>query len=154
MSATAPVLAAAPLHGPGFWHRAARHRSFVLGAALTLLLVFAASLSFVWTPFSPYNVDMAAKMLPPDIHHWLGTDAYGRDVVSLLLVGARASIAVGVIAVGIGLVIGTAFGLLAAAERGWVEEIIMRVADFGFAFPAILSAIMLTAVFGGGMVNA
>jgi peptide/nickel transport system permease protein len=154
MSATAPALVAVPLHGPGFWKRAARHRSFVLGAALTLLLAFTALLSFVWTPFSPYEVDMAAKMLGPDAHHWLGTDAYGRDVVSLLLVGARASIAVGVIAVGIGLVIGTAFGLLAAAERGWVEEAIMRLADFGFAFPAILSAIMLTAVFGGGMVNA
>ena len=70
------------------------------------------------------------------------------------LVGARASITVGVIAVGIGLVVGAALGLLAAARRGWVEEGIMRVADFGFAFPAILSAIMLTAVFGAGMVNA
>jgi peptide/nickel transport system permease protein len=72
----------------------------------------------------------------------------------LLLVGARASIAVGVVAVGIGLVIGAALGLLAAARRGWAEELIMRLADFGFAFPAILSAIMLTAVFGPGMVNA
>ena len=149
-----PVIAALPLNAPGFWRRAARHHSFVLGAVLTLLLVFTALLSFVWTPFSPYDVDMAAKMMPPDARHWLGTDAYGRDIVSLLLVGARASIAVGLIAVGIGLVIGTAFGLLAAAERGWVEEAIMRLADFGFAFPAILSAIMLTAVFGGGMVNA
>jgi peptide/nickel transport system permease protein len=154
MSASAPVLAAAPMQGPGFWKRAAQHRSFVLGALLTLLLAFTALLSFVWTPYSPYEVDMAAKMLAPDAHHWLGTDAYGRDIASLLLVGARASIAVGVIAVGIGLLVGTALGLLAAAERGWIEEAIMRIADFGFAFPAILSAIMLTAVFGGGMVNA
>src|SRR5947199_8122154 len=97
---------------------------------------------------------MAAKLEPASLQHWFGTDAFGRDVASLLLVGARASIAVGVIAVGIGLVIGTAFGLVASAKRGWWEEIIMRVADFGFAFPAILSAIMLTAVFGPGMVNA
>jgi peptide/nickel transport system permease protein len=69
-------------------------------------------------------------------------------------VGARASIVVGVIAVGIGLLVGTALGLLASARRGWVEEVIMRLSDFGFAFPAILSAIMLTAVFGPGMVNA
>jgi peptide/nickel transport system permease protein len=87
-------------------------------------------------------------------HYWLGTDPYGRDEVSLLLVGARASIVVGFIAVGIGLLVGTALGLLASARRGWVEEVIMRIADFGFAFPAILSAIMLTAVFGPGMVNA
>jgi peptide/nickel transport system permease protein len=97
---------------------------------------------------------MDLKLRAPDGTHWLGTDAFGRDVASLLLVGARASIAVGLIAVGIGLVIGTAFGLLASARRGWVEEGIMRLADFGFAFPAILSAIMLTAVFGPGMVNA
>ena len=76
------------------------------------------------------------------------------EVNSLLLVGARASILVGVIAVGIGLVVGTALGLLAAARRGWVEEAVMRVCDFSMAFPAILSAIMLTAVFGPGIVNA
>ena len=149
-----PVAVPPILHALGFWKRAFGHRSFAIGAALTLLLVFAALLSFVWTPHSPYEMDMAAKLLSPNPQHWLGTDAFGRDVASLLLVGARASIAVGVIAVGIGLVVGTALGLLAAARRGWVEELIMRVSDFGFAFPAILSAIMLTAVFGAGMVNA
>ena len=149
-----PVAAPALLKAPGFWARAFGHRSFVVGAVLSLLLVLAALLSLVWTPHSPYEVVMGNKLLPPGQGHWLGTDPYGRDVVSLLLVGARASIVVGVIAVSIGLVIGTAFGLLAAARRGWVEEAIMRLSDFGFAFPAILSAIMLTAVFGAGMVNA
>ncbi|HYD77271.1 ABC transporter permease [Ramlibacter sp.] len=149
-----PVPVATPALAPGFWRRALRHRSFVIGAVLSLLLVLAAALSLVWTPHSPYDVDMSAKLLPPGPSYWLGTDPYGRDLLSLLLVGARASIVVGVIAVGIGLVIGTALGLLASAKRGWVEEIIMRLADFGFAFPAILSAIMLTAVFGPGMVNA
>lgn len=134
--------------------RALRHPSFVLGAVLSVLLAAAAALSLVWTPHSPYEVDMAAKLLTPDSKYLLGTDPYGRDVVSLLLVGARASIVVGVVAVGIGMVIGVALGLLAAARRGWVEEAIMRLSDFGFAFPAILSAIMLTAVFGAGMVNA
>ena len=134
--------------------RALHHPSFVLGAVLSVLLAAAAALSLVWTPYSPYEVDMAAKLLAPDAKHLLGTDPYGRDVVSLLLVGARASIVVGIVAVGIRLVIGVALGLLAAARRGWVEEAIMRLSDFGFAFPAILSAIMLTAVFGAGMVNA
>jgi peptide/nickel transport system permease protein len=153
---TTPTLAAAPPlpHAPGFWKRAVGHRSFAIGAALTLLVIVAAALSLVWTPHSAYEVDMAAKLLPPDATHWLGTDPYGRDIVSLLLVGARASIVVGVVAVGIGLIVGTALGLLAAARGGWAEELIMRLADFGFAFPAILSAIMLTAVFGPGMVNA
>ena len=149
MSAVLPLAKA-----PGFWRRALGHRSFVIGAVLSLLLAAAAALSLVWTPHSPYDVEMGSKLLPPGGKHLLGTDPYGRDIVSLLLVGARASIVVGVIAVGIGLVIGTALGLLAAARRGWVEEAIMRLSDFGFAFPAILSAIMLTAVFGAGMVNA
>ena len=154
MSAVLPTPAALAPPAVGFWRRAARHPSFVIGAVLSLLVLLAAMLSLVWTPHSPYEVDMAAKLRPPGGGNWLGTDPYGRDIVSLLLVGARASIVVGVIAVGIGLVIGTAFGLLASARRGWVEEGIMRLADFGFAFPAILSAIMLTAVFGPGMVNA
>jgi len=154
MSAVLPTPVAAPAQGPGFWKRALRNPSFVVGLVLTLLLVAAAGLSFVWTPHDPYEIDMGLKLRAPDLHYWLGTDSFGRDVASLLLVGARASIVVGVIAVGIGLVIGTALGLLASAKRGWVEEAIMRVADFGFAFPAILSAIMLTAVFGPGMVNA
>ncbi len=134
--------------------RALRHPSFAIGLILTVLLVGAAMLSLVWTPYSPYEIDMALRLRAPDASHWLGTDPYGRDIASLLLVGARASIVVGVIAVGIGLVIGVGLGLLAAARRGWVEEGLMRVCDFGFAFPAVLSAIMLTAVFGPGMVNA
>jgi peptide/nickel transport system permease protein len=138
---------------PSLLSRALRHRSFAIGAVLTLLLLLAAALSLVWTPWSPYEIDMSAKLQPPSGAHWLGTDPFGRDVISLLLVGARNSILVGVIAVSIGLGFGTLLGLLAAARRGWVEEAIMRLADFTFAFPAILSAIMLTAVFGAGIVN-
>lgn len=142
------------LRGPAsFLQRAFKHRSFLLGAVLTFLLVFAATLSWVWTPWSPYEIDMAQKLQRPSAAHWLGTDPFGRDVASLLLVGARNSILVGVIAVSIGLFIGAGLGLLAAAKRGWVEEVIMRLADFTFAFPAILSAIMMTAVFGAGIVN-
>ncbi len=137
----------------GFMRRALRHPSFVIGGVLTLLLAAAAALSLVWTPWSPYEMNLAGKLQPPSAAHWLGTDPFGRDVASLLLVGARNSILVGVIAVGIGLGIGGALGLLASARRGWVEELIMRLADFTFAFPAILSAIMMTAVFGAGIVN-
>ncbi|WP_390345803.1 ABC transporter permease [Variovorax boronicumulans] len=151
---TTTVPSAVALKVPGFWRRALHHRSFAIGGVLSLLLLIAAVLSLVWTPWSPYAMDMANKMQGPSATHWLGTDAFGRDVASLLLVGARASILVGVIAVGIGLVVGTALGLLAAARRGWVEEAVMRLSDFTLAFPAILSAIMMTAVFGAGIVNA
>lgn len=145
--------AGASSRGRQGWHRALRHRSFVLGAVLTMLMLGMAAISLVWTPWSPYEVDLAAKLQPPSAAHWLGTDAFGRDILSLLMVGARNSILVGVIAVGIGMGVGTALGLLAAARKGWVEEAIMRLADFTFAFPALLLAIMLTAVFGAGIVN-
>ena len=137
-----------------FSRRALRHPSFVAGGVLTLLLVLAATLSLVWTPWPVYEVNMPEKLMPPSVAHWLGTDPFGRDVASLLLVGARNSILVGVIAVGIGMTIGTLLGLIATACKGWVEELIMRLSDFTFAFPAILSAIMMTAVFGAGIVNA
>jgi len=139
--------------GGGFWRRALRHRSFVAGGVLTLLVISAALLSMAWAPWSAYEIDIAHKLNPPSPAHWLGTDMLGRDIVSLLLVGARSSIMVGVIAVGIGLLSGASLGLLAAARRGWVEEVIMRLSDFTFAFPALLSAIMLAAVAGPGMVT-
>ena len=78
----------------------------MVGGALSMLVVCAALLSLVWTPWSPYELDMAAKLSPPSAMHWLGTDMLGRDLVSLLLVGARGSIIVGVVAVGIGLMFG------------------------------------------------
>ena len=148
------AVAPAPRAPQRLWQRALRHRSFMAGAVLTALWLLAAGLAQVWTPHSPYDMDMDAKLLPPGGAHWLGTDAFGRDVASLLLAGAGSTLLVGVIAVGIGLVAGAGLGLLAAARRGWVEEAVMRLADFTFAFPALLLAIMLAAVYGAGLVNA
>ncbi|MCA0244673.1 MAG: ABC transporter permease [Proteobacteria bacterium] len=136
-----------------FWSRALRHPSFVVGGSLSLLLAAAALLSLVWQPHPPAEIDMALKLQPPSAARWLGSDAFGRDVASQLLVGAQASILVGVIAVGIGLVAGVALGCLAAARGGWVDELIMRASDFTFAFPALLTAIMLTAIYGPGLVT-
>jgi peptide/nickel transport system permease protein len=134
--------------------RAARHRSFAVGAVLVALLVATALLSFVWTPYSATDLDIPNKLKAPSAAHWLGTDSLGRDITSLLIMGARNSVAVGLIAVGIGMGFGVALGLVAAARRGWVEELVMRACDFGIAFPALLSAIMLTAVYGPGLVTA
>ena len=135
-----------------FWQRARRHKSFMIGAVLVALLILTALLSFVWTPYPAGEIDVPNKLRPPSAAHWLGTDSLGRDVVAMLIVGARYSIAVGVIAVGIGITAGVALGLLAAARRGWVEELVMRGADFTLAFPALLTAIMLTAIYGPGLV--
>jgi peptide/nickel transport system permease protein len=136
--------------------RALRHKSFVIGAGLTLALVLAALLSLVWQPYPPADIDIPNKLQSPSAAHWLGTDSLGRDIASQLLVGSQNSIVVGVIAVGIGMLAGVGLGCVAAASRsqgsGWLEELIMRASDFTFAFPALLSAIMLTAIYGPGLV--
>jgi peptide/nickel transport system permease protein len=137
-----------------FFARARTNASFVAGAILVGLLIFAAALSLFWTPYPPAAIDIPHKLLTPSLAHWLGTDQIGHDVASQLLAGARVSILVGVIAVGIGVVFGVALGLIAASAKGLTEDAIMRLSDFAFAFPALLLAIMLTAIFGPGVVNA
>src|SRR5689334_17231814 len=97
-----------------FWQRARRHPSFAIGGVLVALLILTALLSTVWTPWPAEELDIPHKLQLPSAAHWLGTDSLGRDIVSLLIVGARNSIAVGVIAVGIGVGFSVAFGLLAA----------------------------------------
>jgi peptide/nickel transport system permease protein len=138
---------------PGFFVRAWRHPSFAIGAVLTLLLLGAAALSLLWSPYPPAEIDIPHKLQGASAAHWFGTDSLGRDIASQLLVGARASILVGVFAVLIGFSIGTALGLLASARGGWIEELVMRLADFTFAFPALLSAILLGAIYGPGLVT-
>jgi peptide/nickel transport system permease protein len=133
--------------------RALRHRSFAVGGLLSAVMFGMALLSLVWTPYVPTAINIRRRLADPSFEHWLGTDAFGRDVLSLILAGAQNSITVGVLAVGIGLSLGTLLGLAASAKRGWLEELVMRFADFTFAFPAILSAIMLAAIFGPSTMN-
>jgi len=133
--------------------RAWRHPSFIVGAVLVALLLLAASLSLLWQPYPPAEIDIPNKLASPSFSHWLGTDSLGRDIASQLLVGSQNSIVVGVVAVGIGFTVGVALGCLAAARRGWVEEAVMRLSDFTFAFPALLTAIMLTAIYGPGLLT-
>mgnify|MGYP001031221785 FL=1 len=132
--------------------RAWKHHSFVVGAAIVLLLVISAAVSLFWSPYPVGDIDIPNKLAGPSAQHWFGTDSLGRDIASLLLVGSQNSLLVGFIAVGIGLGLGVPLGLLASAQRGWVEEVVMRAADFTFAFPALLSAILLTAIYGPGLV--
>jgi peptide/nickel transport system permease protein len=134
------------------WMRARQHPSFMVGVVLTALLVCAALLSLVWQPYPPADIDVPNKLQAPSAAHWFGTDSLGRDIASQLLVGAQNSIVVGLIAVGIGIVVGVAVGCVAAARRGWLDEVLMRAADFTFAFPALLTAIMLTAIYGPSLV--
>lgn len=127
----------------------------VPGAFLVLFFFGAAVVSFFYTPFNVEVLDIKNRMLTPNAVNWLGTDHFGRDILSMLMVGARTSIAVACVAVGIGLTFGVPLGLMAASNRGrWLDELIMRGNDLIFAFPALVIAIMITAVIGPGAINA
>lgn len=130
-------------------------RGLIIGAILTLLFVVMALLSFVWTPFDIESLDIKNKLRAPDATNLLGTDHFGRDILSMIMMGARTSIAIALLAVGIGMCIGVPLGLWAAARRGsFLDEVIMRGNDLIFAFPSLVIAILITAVFGAGAVNA
>ncbi|MCW2638209.1 MAG: peptide transporter permease [Dactylosporangium sp.] len=129
--------------------------SMIVGGTLVGLVVLSALTSFVWTPYDPVHVDPLHRLSPAfGGDYLLGTDKFGRDVVSRLMVGARTTLYVGIVAVGIAAVLGTPLGMLAGMVGGWVGELVMRANDLLFAFPALLLAIMLGAVFGAGTLTA
>lgn len=128
--------------------------NLIIGAVLVGIVVGFAALSIFWTPHVENAMNIRGKFGPMSATHWLGTDQLGRDVVTQLMAGARNSMTVALTAVLIGGSIGTALGLFAAAIGGWVEDLVMRFADISFAFPTLLFAIMLAAVFGPSLQNA
>ncbi|RWP49211.1 ABC transporter permease [Mesorhizobium sp.] len=134
--------------------KAFTNRSFLAGFVITALVAAVAIVSFFWTPFDVTRLIIADKTQAPSPAHWFGTDHFGRDILSMIMVGARNSIAVALVAVGIGMGIGVPLGAFAAARGGIVDEAVMRLNDLVFAFPALLSAIMITAIFGPGALNA
>jgi len=129
--------------------------SLIAGGLLVGLVVLAALVSFLWTPHDPTLVDAARKLQAPGDGYLLGADKFGRDTLSQLMIGARTTLYVGIVAVGIAAVIGTPLGLIAGmTPRGWLAELIMRVNDLVFAFPALLLAVMLGAVYGASTLTA
>jgi peptide/nickel transport system permease protein len=131
-----------------------RRVGFIAGAAITGFFAGIAVLAEFWTPYDPAALSVIDKLQAPSLHHWFGTDQLGRDVLSMIMAGAKNSVGVALLSVIIGVFIGVPLGLLAAARRGAVDELIMRGNDLVFAFPSLLLAILITAVFGPGAVNA
>lgn len=132
-----------------------RSPNLVIGGLITGSFIGLALLSLVWTPYGFAAQDIPNKLQPPSAAHWLGTDHFGRDMASMIMVGAQSSIAVAFIAVSVAALIGTPLGLWAAARPGRVvDEVLMRMSDVVFAFPALLIAILITAIFGPGAINA
>src|SRR5690242_15421057 len=133
--------------------RIRRNKLVVFGGTLVTLLVLAAIFAPVLAPFSPYEQHNVDQLLPPGGKYLLGTDEFGRDILSRVLFGARISIQVAAISVSIGLVVGSLLGLVASYFGGAWDLINMRVADIIFAFPSLLLAIAILALLGPSLAN-
>ncbi len=130
-----------------------RHKSLMVGLAMVAGLILVALLSRIYTPYDPNVMTIAQRHLPPSAAHWLGTDEYGRDLLSRIMVGTQAALYVGTISTLIAAGLGVGLGAIAGYYGGAVGELIMRVVDGLYAFPAILLAIMVISVLGPGLVN-
>lgn len=130
------------------------HPSLAIGLIATLLFLAIGLTSLVWTPYPIEQIDIPRRFLGPTADHWLGTDNLGRDMLSLVMAGTWTSFLVAAIAVVIGMGVGVPLGLAAAAWGGPVEWLVLRFSDFIFAFPAVIVAILITALVGPGAINA
>jgi peptide/nickel transport system permease protein len=128
--------------------------NFTIGLVLSLVIILMAAASLVWTPYDANKMNPRERLQGPSFSHFLGTDQYGRDILSRVMVGAVNSIIVGLVTVAIGLSIGVALGLIAAYYGKLLDETIMRMSDFLFGFPAVLTAILITSILGPSMINA
>ncbi|MGI8949057.1 MAG: ABC transporter permease [Ornithinimicrobium sp.] len=121
----------------------------LIGGALVVLVVLMALVSYVWTPQTPMRVLDTQPYQTPNGEFWLGTDRFRRDVLSQILVGARTTLYVGIVAVGVAALLGVPLGVFAAMSTGWLGQLVMRGNDILLAFPALLLAIMFAALYGG-----
>lgn len=135
-----------------FWHRFSRNRLAIVGVAIIVVFVATAAFAPWMAPYDPIEQDLPAQLQPPSWSHPLGTDDFGRDILSRIVVGSRISLLVGVIATGIGASLGTLFGLIAGVYRR-LDNPIMRLMDILLSFPSILLAIAIIAILGPSLVN-
>ncbi len=136
------------------WRRLVRRKSAVLGLVIVVALVVVAILAPLLAPFDPTQQAYAFVRKAPSLRNWLGTDESGRDVLSRVIFGARASLLAGVVSVSIALSIGVPIGLLAGYRGGWVDALISRITDAMLAIPFLILAIALAAFLGPSLTNA
>lgn len=122
----------------------------ILAAALLLVAIFADKI----VPYDPYAQDLSKSLLPPSAEHWMGTDRYGRDMFSRVVVGAQTSIFSTLALVGVISVFGTAVGTLCGYYGGAMDSVVMRISDVCLAFPGLVFALAIAAMLGGGVGNA
>jgi peptide/nickel transport system permease protein len=143
---------------PSVLRRAVRRclatRQIVLGGSVILLLVLLAIFAPLLAPYAPDQFDATRRLSVPGPGHWLGTDEFGRDILSRIIFGTRLTLYVGLVAVGIGLACGTSIGAIAAYASGWVSGLLMRAIDLLYTFPDVLIALGLVAFLGPSLTNA
>jgi peptide/nickel transport system permease protein len=135
------------------WKRFRRNHLGLVGAVIVLLLVVMALFAPYLAPKDPATQDLRARRTPPNAQYLLGADEFGRDILSRIIFGARASLVVAVVSVGMGLTIGSFLGALAGYLGGWVDSLIMRTMDLFLAFPYLLLAIIIVSALGAGTLN-
>jgi peptide/nickel transport system permease protein len=133
-----------------FWS----HPSLAIGLFGTFLFLMIGVTSLFWTPYPIEEIEIGRRYLAPSWEHWLGTDRFGRDMLSLAMAGTWTSFLVAIVAVAIGIGVGVPLGLAAAVWGGPVEWLVLRATDFVFAFPSVVGAILITAIFGPSAINA
>ncbi len=125
-----------------------------IAGAFVLLLVLMAVFAPLIAPYDPYAQDVVNRLQPPSSAHWLGTDDYGRDVLSRLIYGARISLQASLQAVALALVLGLPLGVIAGYRGGWVDTVLTRIMDALMSAPSLVLAITIVAVLGSGITNA
>ncbi|MCY4465224.1 MAG: ABC transporter permease [Chloroflexi bacterium] len=134
--------------------RLLRHRLAMFGVCVLFLVIVMGVFGPAITPYDPNGMDFANRFASPSLAHWMGTDDFGRDIFSRIILGARISLQVGLVAVSVATILGTGLGLLAGYGRRFTDEVIMRAMDVLYSIPALLLAIAIVAALGKGINNA
>lgn len=156
MTTIAPATVTQEAHGelPGFWSRLLKSPTGLIGLLIVLTLIAAALFAAWIAPFDPLQMAAGPRLQPPSAQYWFGTDDFGRDLFSRVVHGARLTLQIGVIAVGISLTSGLLLGLVAGYAGGWTERVLMRLVDVLFSFTEIVIALACLAILGIGLTNA
>lgn len=134
-------------------HRLKRHKPAVCGAFVTSLILATAIFAPFVAPYEPSEQDLTNTLAPPSSEHLLGTDAFGRDILSRIIYGSRISLQIAITAVGVALGIGVALGALAGYYGGWIDTAIQTAVDITWSFPAILVGLALAAMLEPSLTN-
>jgi len=135
------------------WRTFKNNKTAVAGAVMALVVLLTALGAFVMAPYDPLEQDVFHRLTPPERSHLLGTDEYGRDVLSRVIWGTQISLTVGFFSVLLGMVLGTTMGVAAGYSGGLTDSIIMRIVDVLLSFPTLITGILIAAILGSGLVK-